>query len=358
MRYDPRMSELIALPPQSAGVSWPTEAWPEGPLEPGVDAGRIEKTLDRLFAEPPGGGTLESGETRSILIAHHGRVVIERYGPDLGPHAPFPSWSCAKSILHALVGILVSRGQLDVHAPADVPAWREAGDRRRDITLDALLRMSSGLAFNEDYVDTEGSDAIRMLFGEGKDDVSAYAAARPLEHEPDTFFSYSSGTSNIVSSIVRRALGADETGYREFMHRELFDRIGMRSAEPRFDASGTFIGSSFVFATARDFARFGLLYLRDGVWEGERILPEGWIDYARTPTPTDPECSYGAHWWLARDGSQIFNASGYKGQFIVVAPAWDLVLVRTGDSEPEQRGAVLLALAELVRAFPFVGRVA
>ena len=352
------MSDLIRLPPQSAGVPWPTEAWPEGPLERGVDAARIEKTLGRLFAEPSGGGTLDSGETKSVLIAHRGRLVVERYGRDLGPRTPFPSWSCAKSILHALVGILVSRGQLDIHAFADVPAWRETRDRRHEITLDALLRMSSGLAFNEDYVDTEGSDAIRMLFGEGKDDVSAYAAAQPLEHEPDSFFSYSSGTSNLVSLIVRRALGEDEDGYRGFMHRELFGRIGMRSADPRFDASGTFIGSSFVFATARDFARFGLLYLRDGIWEGERILPEGWVDYARTPTPTDPLRSYGAHWWLARDGSQIFNASGYKGQYIVVAPAWDLVLVRSGDSEPEQRGAVLRALAELVRAFPLVGRVA
>ncbi len=350
------MSDLIGLPPQSAGVPWPTEAWPEGPLERGVDSARIEKTLDHLFAEPPGGGTLDSGETKSVLIAHRGRVVVERYGRDLDPDTLFPSWSCAKSMLHALVGVLVSRGGLEVHAPADVPAWR--GDRRCQITLDALLRMSSGLAFNEDYVDTERSDAIRMLFGEGKDDVSAYAAAKPLEHEPDRVFSYSSGTSNIVSSILRRALGADEDGYREFMHRELFDRIGMRSADPRFDASGTFIGSSFVFATARDFARFGLLYLRDGLWEGQRILPEGWVDYARTPTPTDPERSYGAHWWLARDGSQIFNASGYKGQYIVVAPACDLVLVRTGDSEPEQRGAVLRALSELVRAFPLVGRVA
>ncbi|MBW2279794.1 MAG: serine hydrolase [Deltaproteobacteria bacterium] len=343
------MSDLAALPPQTAGVPWPTDTWPEAPPGPGVDAARIDKTLDRLFAEPPEGGALESGETRSVLIAHRGRVVVERYGPELGPDSPFPSWSCAKSILHALVGILVSQGKLEVHSPADVPEWQ--GDGRKDITLDALLRMSSGLAFNEDYVDTEGSDAIRMLFGEGKEDVSAYAAAKPLAHDPDTFFSYSSGTSNVVSSIVRRALGVDESGYREFMHRELFDRLGMRSVDPRFDASGTFIGSSFVFATARDFARFGLLYLRDGIWEGRRILPEGWVDYARTPTPTDPEASYGAHWWLAQDGSPIFNASGYKGQYIVVVPDRDLVLVRTGDSEPEQRGAVLRALAELVRCF-------
>ncbi len=340
---------LHSLPRQRPEIDWPTREWPEAQPDAQVDRGRIEKTLERLFATP---APAASGETKSLVVAHRGRIVVERYGADYGRETPFVSWSCAKSILHAGVGILVRQAKLDIFARADDPAWRSAGDARAAITLDCLLRMSSGLEFNEDYVDTEGSDAIRMLFGEGKPDVAAYAAAKPLAHEPDTFFSYSSGTSNIVSAAVARALGADEAAYRSFLHAQLFDRIGMRSADPRFDEAGHFIGSSFVFATARDFARFGLLYLRDGIWEGERVLPEGWVDYARTPTATDPERSYGAHWWLAQDGSGIFNASGYKGQYIVVAPAWDLVLVRTGDSEPEQRGAVLRALADLVRAFP------
>ena len=339
------------LPQQAPGVPWPTRQWPEPEphADAGVDPGRVEKILDRLFAEPI---PAETGETKSLVIVHRGRVVAERYAAGLGRDTPFPSWSCAKSILHAAVGIGVREGRIDVSKPAADPRWSEPGDPRAAITLDCLFRMSSGLAFNEDYVDTVGSDAIRMLFGEGKPDAANYAASKPLEHEPDTFFSYSSGTSNIVSAALARALGEDEAGYRRFLHEELFDRIGMSSADARFDEAGHFIGSSFVFATARDFARFGLLYLRDGIWDGERLLPEGWVDYARTPTPTDPERGYGAHWWLATDGSGIFNASGYKGQYIVVAPAWDVVLVRTGDSEPEQRGAVITALAELVRTFP------
>ena len=170
-------------------------------------------------------------------------------------------------------------------------------------------------------------------------------------HEPDTFFSYSSGTSNIVSAAVARALGADETAYRSFLQTELFVRIGMHSTDPRFDEAGHFIGSSFVFATARDFARFGLLYLRDGVWDGEHILPKGWVDHGRTLTPTSLG-EYGAHWWLAMDGSGIFNASGYNGQYIVIDPSRDLVLVRLGLSPAEIRPNVVHSLARIVRAFP------
>jgi CubicO group peptidase (beta-lactamase class C family) len=340
---------LDPLPKQRPEIPWPTREWSEAEPDAEVDRGRIEKTLDRLFARP---APEASGETKSLLIVHRGRLVVERYGEEYDRDTPFVSWSCAKSMLHALVGILVREDRIDIEAPADDPAWREPGDPRAAITIDCLLRMSSGLAFNEDYVDEAGSDAIRMLFGEGKPDAAGYAAAKALEHEPDTFFSYSSGTSNIVSAAVARALDGDEAAYRSFLHEQLFDPVGMCTADPRFDDAGHFIGSSFVFATARDFARFGLLYLRDGIWESERVLPEGWVDYARTPTPTDPEQSYGAHWWLAQDGSGIFNASGYKGQYIVVAPAWDLVLVRTGDSDPEQRAAVITALADLIRAFP------
>ncbi len=132
---------------------------------------------------------------------------------------------------------------------------------------------------------------------------------------------------------------------------ELFTRIGMTSAEPRFDAAGHFIGSSFVFATARDFARFGLLYLRDGCWNGNRILPEGWVDYARAPTAVS-KGEYGALWWIAMDGSAVFHASGFRGQFIAIDPARDVVLVRLGDSSTDQGGAVKTRLRDLIRSFP------
>ena len=192
-----------------------------------------------------------------------------------------------------------------------------------------------------------------MLYGSGKDDVAAYAASQRLVHEPGRFWSYSSGTSNVVAGIAGRAIGGGADDTLRYLQRELFDPLGMRTAKPRFDAAGTFIGSSFVFATARDFARFGLLYLRDGIWEGERLLPAGWVDHARTPTPAS-RGEYGAHWWLARDGSGRFAANGYRGQYIAVDPARDLVLVRLGGSTPTQRGSVLRNLADVVEAFPLL----
>jgi CubicO group peptidase (beta-lactamase class C family) len=313
-----------------------------------VDAARLGGVLDRLFAEPAPAAT---GETHALVVVHRGRLVAERYAPELGAASPLVSWSMAKSITHALVGVGVREGRLDPAAPAPVPAWRAAGDPRGAITTEHLLRMVDGLDFVEDYVDQGVSHVIEMLFGAGKADVAGYAAARPLAHPPGRFWSYSSGTSNIVARIVGDAVGGGAEGMAAFMERELFARLGMSSAKPRFDDAGTFIGSSFVFATARDFARFGLLYLRDGVWEGERLLPAGWVDHARTVTPASRGW-YGAHWWLSLDGSGRFHASGYRGQYIVVDPQRDLVLVRLGGSTPEQRVPLLHALAEIVHAFP------
>lgn len=296
------------------------------------------------------------GETRAVVVIHRGRLVCERYAPGVDAGTTLASWSMAKSILHAAVGVLVRDGRLDPTAPAEVPAWRTAADPRGSITLDHLLRMSSGLAFREVYDDAQGSDVIDMLFGRGKDDVAGFAASFPLARAPDTFHSYSSGDSNIVSSVVCRVVGAGDPTLR-FLEREIFGRIGMRSAKPRFDAAGTFIGSSFVFATARDFARFGLLYLRGGQWENDVVLPRTWIDYARTPTRTPP-CpgDYGAHWWLALDGTGTFSANGFQGQYIVCAPERDVIAVRLGVSNPEHRLGLISQLSEIVRSFPAIDR--
>jgi CubicO group peptidase (beta-lactamase class C family) len=156
---------------------------------------------------------------------------------------------------------------------------------------------------------------------------------------------------------VGRTVGGGEADTRAFLRKALFDPIGMRSATARFDAAGTFIGSSYVFASARDFARFGLLYLRDGVWDGRRVLPEGWVDHARTPTPPS-RGEYGAHWWLALHDPGIFTATGFNGQYVVVAPERDLVVVRLGVSGPEQRPNVVTDLRRVVEAFPRRGAAA
>ncbi|MCF8506569.1 MAG: beta-lactamase family protein [Caulobacter sp.] len=329
---------LIPLPAQPAGTPWPTAEWPEGePL-----AGAAAAHLDSAFAE----GAMERlGRTDALLVVRDGRIIYERYGEGLTAENTFPSWSKAKSMTHALTGLLVGDGLVDIHAPADAPEWRTPGDPRGAITLDQLLRMSSGLKFTEEYGPDAPSDVIAMLFGEGQGDVAAFAASFPLAHQPDAVMSYSSGTTNIISRALGRALGQQGADFEAFMRARLFAPIGMTSPIPKFDDAGTFIGSSFCFCTARDFARFGLLYLRDGVWEDRRLLPEGWVDYARTRTTAahDDAEQYGAQWWLGIGGPGSFSANGYDGQYTVLVPDLDVVLVRHGGTPA--------ALKDNLRAF-------
>lgn len=243
----------------------------------------------------------------------------------------------AKSMLHALVGTLVGEGRLDVHARAPVPAWQQEGDPRAAITLEHLLTMRDGLDFAEEYVDAGTSDVIEMLFGSGTTDVAAFAAERPLVAPPVERFNYSSGTTNIISGIVARTVGPGEP-YRRLLHERLFDPLGMSSARATFDDAGTWVASSYVHATARDLARFGLLYLRDGAWEGRRLLPAGWVDHGRRQRSTDAESGngYGAQWWVVGDEHGSFWANGYEGQSILVSPALDLVVVRLGKTPAER----------------------
>ena len=339
---------LMTLPAQSADVSWPTTDWPSGPLPPSLDKPRFEALIDEAFT---GSASERLGETHALVVVQGGRQIFERYGPKSGPDATQPSWSMAKSITHALVGILVGDGKLDIQRPADVPEWRGANDPRAKITLDMLLRMSSGLTFVEDYVPGHPSDVIAMLYGVGKGDVAHYAAALPPEHAPGSFWNYASGTTNIIARCADQAQGGD---FAAFMHERLFAPLGMTSATPKFDAAGTFIGSSYCFCTARDFARFGLLYLRDGVWEGRRILPPGWVDYARTPTFQQPGVTdgrYGAQWWLDIGGPGSFSANGYDGQYIVIVPDLDLVVVRNGATPLDHKDALRTWMGEMVAAF-------
>jgi CubicO group peptidase (beta-lactamase class C family) len=252
------------------------------------------------------------------------------------PNTPLLSWSMAKSVLHAAVGVLVGEGRLALDQSPGVPGW---DDDRSAITLDHLLHMRGGLEWLEDYVDDGVSNVIAMLFGEGKDDVAAYAAATPRAHPPGAAFNYSSGTSNIVAGIVGRRVGAGDA-VRAFLFDRLLHPIGMRSADPRVDAAGTFIGSSFLYATAQDWARFGTLYLRDGEWEGARLLPESWVDHGRLVRSVDETDGslYGAHWWIDQldTARGTFRASGYEGQMVAICPALDAIVVRLGHTPEPQ----------------------
>ncbi len=349
------MSDLVALPPQPAGVDWPTEDWPEGELPPGVD---LAPLLAEVFDND---GPL--AETFAVLVVHGGRVVAERYQGALEhfdrpptpvtDETPLLSWSMAKSMLQAVIGLLVGDGRLDLDAPAAVPEWADPGDPRHAITLRQLLAMRDGLAFVEDYEDDRVSDVMQMLFGDGQADMAHFAAARPLAAAPGTRFNYSSGTSNIISGVVARTVGPGES-YARFLHGRLFGPIGMKSADPEFDEAGTWVASTYLRASARDFARFGLLYLRDGLWDGVRLLPPGWVDYARTWTSIDPDgdSPYGAHWYgVAGDTLGTFRAAGYEGQSITICPPLDLVVVRLGKTPLDRKANLIPWRAAMVQAF-------
>lgn len=348
--------DLPPLPDQPPGTPWPTESWPTGAFASVAVAARVEALIDQAFALTENGAIASPmGETHAVVVIQGGRLLTEHYGQRFGPDATCRSWSMAKSITHALVGLAVGDGRLDIHAPAPVPEWREPGDPRGAITLDHLLRMSSGLAWIEDYSPENPSDVIEMLFGAGAQDVAAFAAAKPLAHPPGSFFYYSSGTTNIICRALGDALGLSGPAMEAHMRARLFAPLGMASAIPRFDAAGTFIGSSFCFATPRDFARFGLLYLRGGVWDGARLLPEGWVDYARTPTFQQPGAEvddpYGAHWWLGMAGPGTFSANGYEGQHTLLCPRRDLILVRHGATPTADQPLVKAWLRDLAAAF-------
>jgi CubicO group peptidase (beta-lactamase class C family) len=347
---------LIPLPPQPDGVPWPTTVWPEA-TPPAHAAGALDALLDAVCDDD---GPLAT--TYAVVVVQRGAVVAERYQgqlehfdrpPDpVTPQTRLLSWSMAKSMLHAVVGLLVGDGLLDLDDPAPVPEWSDPDDPRHAITVRQLLAMRDGLDFVEDYVDTRVSDVIEMLFGAGRDDMAHFAADRPLAAPPGTRFNYSSGTSNIISSVVARSVGHGQA-YAEYLRARLFAPIGMHSAEPELDPTGTWVASSYLRATARDFARFGLLYLRDGVWDGARLLPEGWVDYGRTVQSDDPEDGpYGAHWWgVAGDTLGTFRASGYEGQSITICPAHDLVVVRLGKTPAAHYPDLTRWRADVVRAF-------
>ncbi len=267
-----------------------------------------------------------SNKTRAVVVLQDGKLLAERYASGFNAQMPLLGWSMTKSVTNALIGMMVLDQKLEVEKPAPIDEWKN--DARAKITLDNLLRMSSGLAFVEDYASP--SDATNMLFrakGAGK-----FAIGGKIAAEPGAVWSYSSGTTNILQEIVRRQF-ANYADYLAFPHTRLFQKLGMTSAILEPDASGTYVGSSFMYATARDWAKFGQLYLQDGVWNGERILPEGWVAYSSTETPHS-DGTYAAHFWLAHNDPEFpkdgFMAEGFEGQTVAILPTQKLVIVRLG----------------------------
>jgi CubicO group peptidase (beta-lactamase class C family) len=336
---------LVPLPPQPPGVPFPTADWPTAPLPQQVAQAKLQSLLAATASTAP-----PLGQTRAVVIIQGGKLVAEAYAPGFGADMPLISWSMAKSITHALLGIAVRKGLVDPDKPMGNPRW-SAGDPRQKIPWRQWEQMVDGQDYHEIGVgDPVRNDAARMLYGQGRLDVAAFGASLPLVHAPGSYWNYNSAGVNLVCDALGRAFapGADaatrQSKVLAALREELFGPLGMRSAVPEFDAAGTFVGSAFVFATARDFARFGLLYLRDGVWDGKRILPEGWVDFARTRGPADNSGIYGAGFWLTPDEHDsmhahelcphaphdLFMAQGHEGQLVAIVPSKDLVVVRLG----------------------------
>lgn len=353
-------SQAVGIKPKDKPVlraEWPLgEGFTPNLYANVFDQGKLNAALDEAFKEP----TPQSRRnTRAIVVIHQGKLVAERYAQGFDADMPLLGWSMAKSVTNAMTGVLVKAGKLTLDAPAPVAEWQGVDDPRKQISLDQLLRMSSGLAFSEIY--TPGSDASEMLFNQSAS--AAFAANKSLQYQPDEHWSYSSGTTNIISRIIKESVGGKLDDYYRFSREELFDRIGMHSATFEPDPSGSFVGSSYLFATARDWARFGLLFLNDGVWQGQRILPEGWVKYSTTPTAAAPLGQYGAQFWLnageaddinkrgyPRLPADMFGASGFTGQSVTIFPSQQLVVVRLGTTLDDSwdKGAFL---ADVLSAF-------
>jgi len=352
--------------PENETVKDDPRPWPMGdaetPAPESFDA-KLTSIVSAAFEEPSNDPESHRG-VRAIIVVHDGQIVAEQYAPGFDRHTPLIGWSMTKSLMSTLTGILVGQGKVDIQVAPTLPEWSDSADPRSKLTLDHLLRMSSGLEFGEVY-DEPLSDVCQMLFA--VDDAGGYAAAKPLEAEPNTVWKYSSGTTNVISKILRNAV-ADDASYHAMPRELLFNRIGMRHAVIETDPSGTFVGSSFGWATARDWTRFGMLYLNDGVWLGERILPEGWVAYCRTPTPTAPNGRYGAQWWCNAGTNEdaetrmwpslpadLFAARGFQGQSINIFPTQKLVVVklaRSSANDPFDEESFLASVLEAIETTP------
>ena len=332
--------DLVPLPTQPEGLAWPTESWPEGEL-PEETRDDLQLLVQEAMNRDQG---QEMGKTRAIVIIHEGRLVFEAYAENFGPDTKQVSWSMAKSITSALAGRAVMLGLIeDIDTP--MPSPFAADDPRSEITWRQWLTMTDGLDYLE--IGSTGlmdNDVVQMMYGPGRFDVAQHIVDEfELAHDPGAVWNYSTAGFHLIARALQEVTGAeDEAGFARTMDEMLFEPIGME-AVPEFDAAGTFLGGSLVWASARDFAKFGYLYLRGGVWQGERLLPEGWVDFSRRDPASTKANVYGAGWWLGADPDPVpegqaattppfdaFSAQGHEGQTIWVVPSKDLVIVRLG----------------------------
>lgn len=314
-------------------IAWPLGNLVDDSLVQGVNYEQINQTIENAFIDKD---PEKPVFTHGVIVVYDGKIIGEKYAPGFDSNSRLMGWSMTKSITGTLIGLLVKDGKLKRDDPAPVDEWQN--DDRKSITLNNLLQASSGLRWSETYFNP-WADFHNMFIR--SDDKGGYAASLPLKHKPGSHFEYSSGTTNILQKIIRETVGDDE--YHRFPYERLFYRIGMYSAYMEADASGTFVGSSYCYATARDWARLGMLYLQNGTWNGEQILPEDWVSYATTPSTAAPLGEYGAQVWLNRGNpsnpeekelpglpNEAYFFRGFEKNIVAVVPSKKLVVVRLG----------------------------
>jgi CubicO group peptidase (beta-lactamase class C family) len=355
----PTGEERIHFDPVPVATSLPAAdsvEWPMGDISAShqpanVNREAMEAALDFTFDDSLHG---QPQRARAMVVLHKSRIVGERYAPGFNQDSKLVSWSMGKSITSALIGILIGDGEFDLDDPAPVAEWRRPGDPRGDITIRNLLQMSSGLRFErvENDADpahfTPANDHNYIYFGAVN--VFEHSISRPQEHPPNTVWRYRNCDPLTLGLLVKQTVEARGEEYFSYPQRALFDRIGIRNIVLEPDPWGNFVNTGYDHGTARDWARFGLPHLQDGVWNEERILPEGWVDFVREPAPADPERHYGGQFWLNAGGNHpdiprdAFWAAGARGQTTMIIPSRDVVIVRLGHSlDSESHGRYLNA---------------
>ena len=325
----------LAPEPDSAVAAFQTDS---------LEYARLEPIATALVDELSYGG-----HPFAFVVLHNGKLVAERYGYGVDADTRLLSWSMGKSFTNALAGIMAGDSLVDIHAPMDIPEWQ--GDGRKAITLNDLMQMQSGLKWNEDY--GSRSDVNLMLHREK--DMGLYALSKPLAHEPGTFWYYSSGSTNIVMRYLRGKFASDAE-FLGYIRSRLFSPLGIRNACFEPDMNGTPVGSSYLYVKAMDYARFGQMFLDDGTVGGKRILPEGWVDYTRTPASAS-EGKYGAFFWLNRCKicpdvpEDMYSCNGHDGQQIYIIPSKGLVVVVCGYSPRSNKVDFNALLSDIIGSF-------
>lgn len=307
-----------------------------------VDYAKLEVAFSNAFKDP-------KEKTRTLLVVHKNQIIGEQYIRGFSKDSPILGWSMTKSVLATLYGILEYQEKIDVNATAPIAEWQN--DDRKNITINHLLRMQSGLAWEEDYFKI--SDVTRMLFLAS--DMTLALKNNTVVAPPTEIWNYSSGTTNLLSGILRNQFNTHQE-YLDFPYTELIDKIGMNSMILETDLVGNYVGSSYAWATTRDWAKFGLLYLHNGNWNGERLFSKDWVEYITKPT-VNSDGKYGAHFWLNAEGhytdipKEVYSVNGFQGQRVFIIPSKDLVVVRTGLEEQtdEQFNTLLKEIIQSIR---------